>query len=249
MTQSLELPGVLEPLRSMLEKLVLPCVLLVETESPSGLTHIAGSPRMAAGSTWPSGPDGPLTFVGQLDFAQIAAAGGAELGIPVRGLLALFCDSSFWSGETNEDRARVHLAYVEDAACSIELTPPDDVEVAPAEPLLAKRGLSLPDIADPLLSSYESLHDRQRRDAYIDLREALNTQQRGAHVSDDDHRLRGHASTDDRPPGMAAWKLLWQVDTLSLPGWNEVGSFEVLMRDEDLTLCAFDRAWVLHRIV
>ena len=272
MTRSLELPTVLEPLRLTIETLLSPCILLLPEQTATGHTHFGGAPRLAPGSAWPSGPDGPLSFVGQLDFAQAVGAGGVELGLPDRGLLALFCDEQYWTGDSPQDRNRFHLAYTLDAEHGVELEPPPDLDAADLAPHAPERGLSLPDIADRIVQAYQSLQEGKRGDAYIALAVAFADQQRRG-TGEDDHRLRGHAAwagedgrltaqlassgfgrdraSDPRAlaltAGAAAWNLLWQVDTINLPGWSEVGTFQVLIRDEDLAARAFDRAWVVHQ--
>lgn len=272
MTSSLEFPPILEPMRASIESLLAPCVLLVPAEQPT-LSQLCGKPRLAPGSAWPEGPDGPLRFVGQIDLADAASAGGVELGLPERGLLGLFCDAeSFWTGEQPNDRRRFHLVYTPDPERAVELdAPPDLDDLADAEPLACRRGMSLPGFADRAIQRYESLKNDKRMNAYIELCVAFVDDQFPPAAND--HRLRGHATwqTDDGrlaaqlassgldarrdkvprakalAPGAAEWNLLWQVETINLSGWEDVGAFHVLIRDADLAARAFDRAWVLHQ--
>lgn len=273
MTSPLQLPPVLEPLRNTIESVLAPCILLMPDKDASVRTHVDGKPRLAPGSAWPEGPDGPLGFVGQIDFAEAAEAGGVELGLPDRGLLAMFCDQEeFWTGESPDDRQRFHVAYTPDTAQTVELEPPGELYAKSALPQVLRRGVSLPDFFDRALENYESLQSGKRLDAYSDLCRNLIVAQHGKYEGD--HRLRGHAAWGEQDgrltaqlasngvdakqrddprqkalaPGAAAWNLLLQVDKYGIPSSTDVGAFHLVIRDEDLAARAFDRAWVVNLI-
>jgi len=269
---SLALPAILESLRNSLEKLPAPCILLLPAETNTRLTRLGGLPLLAPGSTWPNGADGPLPFVGQIDFAEVAASRGVELGLPDHGLLALFCAAEFWTGGHPDDRLRFRVIYTPDTKHAVELAAPEELEVAEIESLAPLSALALPDLDDRLVEAYESLQEGARRDAYVDFRDAFKDQQR-AGSDGNDHCLRGYASWigddgrldaqlaasgldashSDSPEaralaaGASAWNLLWQIETIGLQPFDEVGYFLLLIRDEDLAARAFDRAWVLHQ--
>ncbi len=255
MTFSLELPSVLEPLRASLEQLAAPCILLVPAGSARTRTYTGGAPSLRAGSRWPEGPDGPLAFIGQVDFGEAVSAGGVDLGLPDRGLLALFYDrDNFWSDDDAEPRSRFRLVHTEDADAAVELAPPGDLELGERASLLPKRGISLPGFNDRSLGGDDGLVDGKIGDAYIDFLISFIEGQR-ASVTCDDHRLRGHAAwiaedgrdVAERQSGAPGWSPLWQLETTGFDDWTEVGMLHVLIRDEDLAARELQNAWVVHQ--
>ena len=56
--------------------------------------RLGGDPLLAPGTTWPRGPERPLVFVGQLDFAQLAPfTRPLRPALPQDGVLGLFYDA------------------------------------------------------------------------------------------------------------------------------------------------------------
>ncbi|MGZ3422886.1 MAG: DUF1963 domain-containing protein [Polyangiales bacterium] len=95
--EPLALPPLLEPIRRHIEGSLRPRLALgFRDDAGTSLrgTRLGGEPATAPGTTWPMGGNGPLTFIGQLDFEELARLGMPELGLPDAGILALFHDLS-----------------------------------------------------------------------------------------------------------------------------------------------------------
>lgn len=96
-------------------------------DAPIGASRLGGMPDLPPGMSWPRRPavtDGPgvfsdhaarpwpLSFVAQVDFAEIQSAGRLE-GFPLSGRLLLFCDpvDCPW-GETIDDQTRSSVMFI-----------------------------------------------------------------------------------------------------------------------------------------
>jgi uncharacterized protein YwqG len=148
------------------------------------------------GTRWPRSPEGPLHFLGQLDFAELTACRGDALQeLPREGLLAFFYDveNQPW-GNKPTDRAFWHLVYVPPGVEPMPLQPPDDLREAerpilPASQLIPSLGLSLPgwwDLRAPVEPGFWS--DAQADD-YSELRRRLVG---GESVDSAVDQVRGH---------------------------------------------------------
>jgi uncharacterized protein YwqG len=62
-----------------------------------------------------------------------------------------------------------------------------------------------------------------------------------------DETEREPAVTEQLKREAAAWNLLWQVafDEQQGFGWGSSGTVYLLIRDEDLRACCFERAWLV----
>jgi Domain of unknown function (DUF1963) len=90
-----------------------------------GASRLGGMPDLPPDVPWPWRPPvservwkahaerpWPLSFVAQIDFAEIQSAGGLE-GFPTSGRLLLFYDPICWpDGETAEDQKRASVMFV-----------------------------------------------------------------------------------------------------------------------------------------
>ncbi len=141
--------------------------------------------------------------------------------------------------------------------------------VLPARQLLPSLGLSLPDFWDARAPVRPDFWSDAQADDYIELRRTLTGgesphQLRGhpAWVQDDARahaQLVSHGLRLDSPkawetpearrlvPGSTEWNLLWQVGSDEGLGfmWGDTGSLFLLIRDEDLRTCRFERAWLV----
>ncbi len=237
------LPPSLETWRERIETVVAPGILFTarDAEDPDmpGCRY-GGHPLVPPGTDWPRSPSGPLVFIGQLDFAELAACRGEALpDLPRDGVLALFYDvqEQRW-GFDPKDSAYWKLLWTPHSAEAVPLPPPAELEEAGLafdlplrlEPRL---GMSLPDIWDgraPLPA--EEWGDTEAED-YRVLREQLtggeHAHQVGGHPwwIQSDARLEaqlvsnglycGDSRGFDSPKarqlgsGASAWGLLWQI--------------------------------------
>jgi uncharacterized protein YwqG len=251
--QPLALPLSLDPHRALLEGALAPCILFDKSEGSlhSRGCRYGGLPLVPEGTAWPRSPEGPLHFLGQLDFEELAVCRGDALPeLPSRGLLAFFYDveNQPW-GHEPADQAFWRLVYVPPDVEPIVLHPPQELleaerPVLPACQLLPSLGFSLPgwwDANAPVDPGFWS--DVQAED-YSQLRRALVG---GEHVDRAVDQLRGHpdwVQDDARNPG---WNLLWQVGSDERMGlvWGSGGTLYLLIRDEDLAARRFERAWLI----
>lgn len=278
--QPLELPDSLAPHRALLERTLAPCILFDKVAGPPTVRgcRYGGLPFLPPDVSWPRSPEGPLHFVGQLDFAELANCGGTSLPeLPKDGLLAFFYDveNQPW-GTGPADRAFWRLVYVPPGAELTSRSPPAELlkadrPVLPSCHLRPAAGLSLPDWSDIHAPAWPDGWDDEQAEELIELRRKLagtDTPDRGAdqvrgHPNwwqedgrldaqlaangvDALHALEGPEAERLRP-GAADWNLLWQVGTDEALGfvWGSYGTLYLLIRDEDLRACRFERAWLM----
>jgi uncharacterized protein YwqG len=274
----LELPPLspsLDSWRERIESAVAPCILFtardVEDSGVPGCRY-GGHPLVPEGTEWPRSPGGLLHFVGQLDFAELAACRGEALpDMPRDGVLALFYDvqEQRW-GSDPKDKAYWKLVWTPRSEEAVPLPPPKELEDAglafdlPLR-LTPRLGMSLPDAWDRGTGMIAQDWGEAQLDDYTVLRERLtggmHVHQVGGHpwwVQNDarldaqlvSHGLdsSGYDSLQARRlvPGAAEWNLLWQIGSDDQTGftWGDYGNLYLLIRNPDLRARRFDKAWL-----
>jgi hypothetical protein len=81
----------------------------------------------------------PLSFVAQIDFAELHAVHPLD-GFPSAGRLLLFCDPLDWPWGEREDQARAHAVFTEEPAEALERRRAPRAFDEPAATLLMPRG-------------------------------------------------------------------------------------------------------------
>jgi uncharacterized protein YwqG len=258
----LRLPASLKPYRSALQKALAPCILLTpqEGQAESRGCRYGGLPLVPPGTGWPHAPNGPLPFVGQLDFAELAACPGASLPLlPRDGILSLFYDIDGAHGGFNpEDSAFWRLLWTPHSADAVPLQPPAELLEEPDLPtrpyrLLPMAGLSLPDFWDTRTPLSTADWSDEETEDYVELMHSLaggdNAHQVGGHPAwiQEDAREEVQRLTGEPPEAAQEWNLLWQLGSDEEVGlrWGSSGKLFLLLRDEDLRACRFDRAWIV----
>jgi uncharacterized protein YwqG len=66
---------------------------LGDTPTPPGVSRLGGVPDLPVGVAWPAWKDAPMSFIGQVNLADLANFGPAQ-DLPKNGLLAFFYDSA-----------------------------------------------------------------------------------------------------------------------------------------------------------
>jgi uncharacterized protein YwqG len=209
-------------------------------------SRFGGQPLLPRGSHWPEGPEGPLTFVGWLNFEQLAATHKGDVPLPGQGALAFFYDvkNQPW-GANQEDSRSWQFVYVPDLASAqavereeagrlpLRLLQPEfvveeeDVRFGRTEHQVWGPPRWLQD--DPRLE----LQLRQNELDWSDLSALRAAEERGVDVIG--------IAKDARQ-----WRLLWQIDTENdLFAWGDCGKLIVLIRQADLEELRFDRAWCI----
>jgi uncharacterized protein YwqG len=240
--RGLKLPRVLQPHRALLEGMLAPCIHFDKEEGAPRARgcRLGGLPLVPPGTPWPHAPEGPLHFLGQLDFEELTSCRGEALpGFPASGLLAFFYDveKQPW-GREPEDHASWRLIWTPGDAEVVTLQPPEELmeserSILPPWRLIPSSGVSLQHFSDrDAPAELESLSEAAS-EAYLALMERLAggefVHQVGGHpawVQEDaraeaqlvSHGLRlASAEAWDTPeakrlePAASEWRLLWQV--------------------------------------
>lgn len=199
-SQPLDLPASLAPHRTLLERTLAPCILLDKTQGSerSRGCRYGGLPLVPEGTSWPRSPEGPLHFLGQLDFEELAAHRGEALNeLPERGLLAVFYDveNQPWGLEPT-DRAFWHLIYVPPSVEPVPLVPPvelmeAELPVLPACRLIPSLGRSLPGWWDLHMPVELASWSDEQGDDFNELQRKLAGGENVDQIAD---QVRGHPS-------------------------------------------------------
>lgn len=206
-------------------------------------SRFGGRPLLPTKTRWPKGPKGPLTFIGQIDFEQLAAAHKGALPLPRSGVLGFFydVDNQAW-GERPGDSRFWKLVYVPDVAAA-ELTKNGSDKSVPLrvlQPTFAKAQ-----------SKRNAGHQVWGPPTWIQHEARLQVQLRVNDLDPFDlNALRAAEKRGVDVVGIAQrsgeWRLLWQIDSdLDLFAWGDVGSLYLLIRQEDLDALRFEKAWCI----
>ncbi len=227
----LALPAALEPYRPTIEAAARPAIRLDAPADPTGAAaQFGGRPLVPPGTSWPEGKDGPMFFVGHVDFAQVrrqAGAAAAELPgdgasrpRPFTGPELLLGATAMTSLPTyDETEGLVAIPRESDALWETyfeELLPPEDLTM------------------HQLLGYATWIQD--------DPRPVVEALARGQPAS---AAYKGAGAADLRAAARR-WRLLWQIGSDGRAGfmWGDSGNLQVLIRDEDLQERRFERTWL-----
>jgi hypothetical protein len=230
-----------------------------------GRSHFLGSPLLAPGAHWPHGPNGPLTFLTCLDFADVQADAAHSLNLPDSGVLNVFYDAQ-----------AVDWSFYPDGPLHWKLI----YETGDVGPLNSS-GESTPGVPFTLVENAASQSDQQPRHqlagepfwiqgdqrpwlhfASGKYREDPNVIEalRRANLEPEalmtpDHQIRlaagraldaANVPPDVFKPGVEQWQLLLQIDSdeaLSFC-WGDVGTLYVMLPKQSLAARRFDDAWI-----
>ena len=91
----------------------------------------------------------PLSFIAQINFAELCAAHALD-GFPPAGLLLLFCDPFDWPWGESEDQARAQAIFIEPSAEPLERKPaPQEFDAPEARELMPRGFVFKPRILRP----------------------------------------------------------------------------------------------------
>jgi uncharacterized protein YwqG len=141
---------------------------------PLGTSHLGGVPDLPAGTAWPAWQGRSLSFLAQLNLADLAAFEAAT-SLPPTGWLSFFYDAQEqpW-GYDPADRGRAVVLYHPANAALAPAPLPADLSEAeysafPVVPLAFAAELTLPDSREQDLGIAEDELTEAQRDAYWDL--------------------------------------------------------------------------------
>ncbi len=241
----------------------------------AGQSKLGGRPDAPSNFIWPTKEDKPLSFIAQINLAEIPAM--ANCPLPVAGLLSFFYNNEVWGFDPNDiggfqvfyfnnkiDDLKQHLpppAKIEKKLFGVVSKTVAVLEYSPC-PLTAELALTLPyELKGIALSEDES-------EKYCELLEAI-----GGH-----HRLLGHAepiqdemelecelvtnglycgdSTGYQDPrakklekSSGNWNLLLQIDSDDNAEmmWGDAGRLYFWIRDQDLVSRDFSNCWMISQ--
>lgn len=233
-----------------------PCAWL-SAERGSGRSRIGGEPELPSDLPWPRMDDRELTFLAQIDLAEVAID-----GLPREGLLAFFFERS--GDYDGIDPCRV--LHVRGATARRAI--PSGLEAFEEHRLVATAGLSFPDFRpeSPYLALVAESEDD--RDALMDWssivdedmgrvgshqllgypkgyqRDTLLTAAKGF-VASDPTTSRPTAAEEAR-----RLRLLLQLGEEPGAGlhWFDGGNLSFVLRDDDLAAARFDHAWAVMEL-
>lgn len=235
-------------------------------------TRLGGVPDLPASTTWPRNGQGPLSFIAQVDLADVAQFDVQGL-LPRTGLLSFFYDAvrqQAW-GFDPADHGSAAVIYTPKSVATDRLEPPADLSsegVFNAVELRPQNELTLPP-----WESYDVETLGMTQEEGFAYAEVLYPED-----DEDDviHRLLGHPqpiqgdmqvecqlvtnglycgnSTGYEDPravglrsGAAEWRLLLQVDSQDEAGmmWGDVGRLYYWMNESDLRARAWESSWLI----
>jgi uncharacterized protein YwqG len=263
-----------EKLPGRIKRLVRPSIRLKTTRTSIddlklGQSRIGGVPDLPRDFQWPHYAELGLSFIAQLDLAELAAQ-PAILTLPKHGSLAFFYDSDqrTW-GFDPKDRGSAIVAYFPGPASSLVRTPlPADVSETGRFDCCSVQYAFDENLPDPWSPYYDpKLSDDERTRLY---------NFRGEVEDRPCHRIGGHADCvqnpmelecqlvtnglycgnsngyrDARAQSLAAgaldWRLLLQIGTEDNSGmtWGDSGAIYYWIREEDLRAEDFDKSWLI----
>ena len=223
-------------------------------------SHLGGLPGLPPGAVWPHRRERPMTFLAQIDLAEMSQCDDDHL-LPAAGLLQIFADLT---GDTAWDDAihgpGVLVTLQPPKAGELAATaPPAGAETFPQRPVLPSVDLSLPpldspfyhDLTDLELTGDDPANPSEEFAAFIEFLNEFHPP-----LSEDDrprHRLLGYADPlQDDPwrhcattePGMppTQWQLLIQIDSEPDAPLGDNGLIYVFVPRDALAAGDFSRA-------
>jgi len=260
--------GGLNPISTELAKLSKQCIRMRsapranETIS-TGTSKLGGLPDLPPGLAWPTWKTGYLTFVAQVNLAELP---GSEL-LPNVGMLSFFYDpdQSAW-GFDPQHKEGFRLWYFPEVSQLIR-TAESEPSTFPCAQLSFEPFLSLPDPSAK--SARDLLLERKDREQYRNFLgkragPAPQHQVHGwPHIIQDEMELEcqlvtnglylGDLSGYEDPrrkelePGADDWTLLFQIDSddNAQMMWGDGGMLYVWIRRQDLAAQNFEKAWTI----
>lgn len=253
-----------------------PCL---DQNIPLGSSKLGGAPDLPVGMAWPC-RDGvmeqiPLSFVGQINFAEVKPY-DLEGRLPERGILYFFYDCNTddgmpW-GFDPKDADGKQVLYVEDETVALRrLEQPEYLEEMDLTFLSARLSFqSVPELPDPfsdvaglkpmLKSTQERLYDLLDE---LEEDEGIHKLLGYADGIQGDMQLECQIVTQGYYAGSAAgyaearakgahknadrWQLLLQIDSNDALGmmWGDYGRLYLWIAEEDLRRRDFDHTWLI----
>lgn len=231
-----------------------------------GVSRFGGDPDLPPELAWFRNPesDAPLSFVAQLNFAELTAL-DTDKKLPSTGILYFFYDlDAFLWGFDEKDRNGSHVYFYDGPLEHLETRPcPDGIERFIPSGLVFLNRIELPEYSSQLIQTSLSDEEYER---YLDLVEELELVV--------DNKLLGHSNNiqhgmelqcelvrhgiycgssaayqDSRVSELAPrrfdWQLLFQIASNEDTDmqWGDEGNLYFWIRTEDLETRRFEEVW------
>jgi uncharacterized protein YwqG len=266
-----------ERLPDRVKRCIRPSLRLRTTVTPVdaiklGQSRIGGQPDLPPQFQWPRFDGLALSFIAQLDLAELAAQPNV-LPLPKQGHLAFFYDSEqrTW-GFDPKDRGSALVAYFPGPASALVRTElPADASESGRFQCCALSYVSDQNLPDTWSPYYDPELSEEEKSLLFNYHDAVRDESNAPR-----HRLGGHADCVQNPmelecqlvtnglycgnatgyedprrailaPGALDWRLLLQIDTDDDAGimWGDCGTIYYWIREEDLRAGAFDKCWLV----
>lgn len=258
-----------------LVRICVPSLRLRPARASKSKSRIGGKPDVPAGFEWPASSAGePLTFVAQIDLAEVRATGlaGAE-ALPERGLLSFF--HGYEPAPTEEHPGNAGRVFFFDEATPLA---PVDGSALPRVPIAFDlQTEELPPLESPfyplVLADAGELDEDPDESVFEVFRDFVDDEYGQVGLRDEGerpvHRLLGYADplqadvylctegnatrlpldewkTLEHYRRAARWRLLLQLDSDPKRDihFGDGGVLAFMIREDDLAARRFDRVWV-----
>lgn len=248
-----------------------PAIHLAATTGKSW-SKIGGTPTLPQSQVWPSWNGVPLSFLAQIDFAEVSAVNKLP-GFPDSGRAFFFYDQeqSTW-GFDPKDRGSWVVIYTEDENEAPRLSIPtgiNELGLFVEKPVAFRAITSVPDIARKVDVDFQSFSEQDFDELHklkSDCFEDLQRHQLGGYpsaIQSDTMELEcqlasnglncGDASGFEDPKatalkeGSSDWLLLLQLDSDADTGmmWGDMGTVFFWIRRQDLAKRDFSMVWMI----
>lgn len=260
--------GGLSPIGTELSNLSKECVRMrsapcANESMPVGTSKLGGLPDLPPGLAWPKWKTGYLTFVAQVNLAELPAI---DL-LPNVGMLSFFYDSeqSAWGFDPNH-KDGFRLWYFPEVSQLIRTVEPEASRF-PCARVSFEPFLSLPDPSAKSVSALlKEIENDEQYDDFVEKHAGLAPQHQilgWPHVVQGEMALECQLVTNglytgnpsgyknsrrkELEPGADDWTLLLQIDSddNAKMMWGDAGMLYVWIRRQDLASRAFDKAWTI----
>ena len=245
-----------------------------EASLPVGSSKLGGRPDVRSDFPWPSWKGQPLSFLGQIDLADVVGYPGAD-ALPESGLLLFFYEAlaqGAW-GFDPEDRGSGVVVYASAPRESlVRRDPPPELEGTAfgACALRFRERLTLPwwqsifvqglELSNEEVDRYDALIEELEQEDEGDLIHQIlghpipiqNEMQLECQLVSHGINVGGPAGYEDPrvaelAAGATAWRLLLQLDSEEAAGmmWGDMGRLYFWIRAEDLADFRFEESWLV----
>lgn len=251
-----------------------PCFRFVPTpeEDASPRTRVGGDPDLPDIALWPHGDGVPLSFLAQIDLAELSEL-IPDTPLPKAGLLSFFYDADqrAW-GFKPEDRESWRVLYFPNPFTPVPLDTlpegmPEHGRYAQAT-IMVETGESLPDdlidsflddksdresaMLEDIMDQYQQCYEGAAHQVLGfpctiqgDMRLECQLASNGLYCGDESGYKDPRAKALE--PGAEDWQLLLQLDTDDRAGmlWGDLGTLYFWIKKQDLAEGRFDQAWMV----